>query len=45
MLFDRVKKWYKKGWYTKEDVASFVYKGLLSPRQYEEIVGEEFPTD
>lgn len=42
MLYKNVKKYYTKGWYTKEDVASFVLAGLLSPKQYEEIVGEPF---
>ena len=45
MLYRNVKKYYDKGWYTKEDVASFVYAGLLSPKQYEQITSELFPTE
>lgn len=41
-IFKTVKKYYDKGWYTKEDVASFVTAGLLSPAEYEQIVGEPF---
>ena len=45
MLYKNVKRYYAKGWYTKEEVASFVLAGLLSPKQYKEIVGEAFTSD
>lgn len=41
-IFDKVKKYYDKGWYTKEMVADFVEKGKLTPEEYEEITGEEY---
>lgn len=44
-LFNTIKRYYNKGWYTKEDVASFVMVGLLSPLEYEQIVGEPFPVE
>ena len=44
-IFKTVQRYYKKGYYTKEDVASFVTAGLLSPLEYEEIVGEPFPAE
>lgn len=42
LLYKTVKKWYDKGLYTKEDVASYVVVGLLSPLEYEQITGEEY---
>ena len=45
MLYNTVKKYYNRGWSTKEDVASFVYAGLLSPAQYQSIVGEPFSVE
>lgn len=44
-IFKTVKRYYEKKFYTKEDVASFVTAGLLSPIEYEEIVGEPFPVE
>jgi len=42
LMYRTVKRYYDKGRYTKEDVASFVTAGLLSPLEYEQIVGEPF---
>jgi len=44
-IYKTVERYYKKDFYTKEDVASFVKAGLLSPIEYEEIVGEPFPVE
>ena len=39
-MFAKIKKFYDKGLYTKAMVADFVTKGVITPAQYEEIVGE-----
>lgn len=41
-MFDKVKKYYDLGFYTKAQVAAFVRKGKLTPEQYEEITGEPY---
>lgn len=41
-VYNTVKRSYDKGYYSKEDVASFVKVGLISPLEYEKIVGEPF---
>ncbi len=41
-MYERIKKYYKKGFYTKEQVAMFVEKGVITPEQYEEIIGEQY---
>lgn len=40
--FNTVKRYYKKGWYTVEDVAKFVRQGDLSAEEFEEITGEPY---
>ena len=44
-LYKTIKRYYDKGLYTKEDVASFVYAGLLSPLEYKQITGEDFEAE
>ena len=39
---ERIKKYYTKGIYTKADVADFLEVGLISPSEYEYIVGEPY---
>lgn len=39
-MYEKVKKYYNLGFYTKKQVGDFVKKGYLTPAQYEEIVGE-----
>lgn len=39
-MFKKIKKWYDQGFWTKQMVANAVTKGVLTPEQYEEIVGE-----
>ena len=41
-MFNIVKRFYDKGYYTKEDVAVFVRAGKITAEQYEEIVGEKY---
>ncbi len=41
-MFEKVKKYYDMGIYTKKHVADFVKKGKLTPAQYKEITGEDY---
>lgn len=41
-MFDKIKKYYDRGFYTAEQVADFVKKGKLTAEQYEEITGEPY---
>ncbi|MBR1659259.1 MAG: XkdX family protein [Oscillospiraceae bacterium] len=40
-MFEKVKKFYELGLYSKEQVWQFVVKGKLTEEQYREIVGED----
>lgn len=42
-MFKKIKRWYEQGFWTKAMVAQAVAKGVLTPEQYEEIVGEPYP--
>lgn len=42
-LYDKVKTYYERGYYTKSMVADFVKRGKLTPAQYYTITGEEYP--
>ena len=42
MNFERIKKNYKTGLWTKEMVAFAVVKGVITESQYAEITGEEY---
>jgi uncharacterized XkdX family phage protein len=37
-----VKRYYEKGYYTKDDVKVFVQAGKITPQQYEEITGDPY---
>ena len=39
--FERIKKWYDQGLWTKEQVHQAVDKGLITEEEYLEIVGVE----
>lgn len=41
-MFKIVKRYYDKGIYTKENVATFVRAGKITAEQYEQITGEEY---
>lgn len=41
--FTLIKRFYEKGYWTKEMVADAVRAGKITPEQYEEIVGEAYP--
>lgn len=43
MSYELIKRNYDRGLWSKQMVAVCVRKGLISPEQYFEIVGEEFP--
>ena len=38
-MFEKIKRFYELGLYTKEQVHKFVKKGLITEEQYAEIVG------
>lgn len=40
-MFEKIKKFYNLGLYTKEQVHKFVEKGVITEEQYIEIVGLE----
>lgn len=42
-LFNTVKRYYEKGIYSKDDVATFVRAGKITADEYELITGEEYP--
>lgn len=39
-MFEKIKKFYKQGLYTEEQVYKFVEKGVITDEQYRLIVGE-----
>ena len=41
-LFNTVKRYYDKGIYSAEDVATFVRAGKITPEEYEIITGEPY---
>ena len=41
-LYKTVKRYYDKGIYDKENVATFVRTGQLTPEEYEMITGEVY---
>jgi len=41
-LFNKIKKYYNMGLYTKENVAEFVKKGKLTPEEYKLITGDDY---
>jgi len=41
-MFDKIKKWYDDGMWTKTMVRNAVVKGRITPEQYKEIVGEKY---
>ncbi len=42
MMFEKIKKWYDEGLWTKAMVRNAVKKGKITAEQYEEIVGEPY---
>lgn len=41
-LYKTVKRYYDKGIYDKDDVATFVRAGQITPEEYKMITGEEY---
>lgn len=42
MMFEKIKRWYEEGLWTKAMVRNAVRKGKITAEQYEEIVGEPY---
>lgn len=42
--YSLVKRYYERGYYTKDDVKVFVQAGKITPEQYEEITSESYVT-
>lgn len=42
MMFEKIKKWYEEGLWTKAMVRNAVKKGKITAEQYFEIVGEPY---
>lgn len=40
--FEKIKKWYDQGLWTKEQVHKAVEKGQITPAEYQEIVEENY---
>lgn len=41
-MFERIRKYYDKGLYTKHHMDIFCQKGVITGAQYEEITGEAY---
>ena len=41
-MFEKIKRFYDLGLWTKEQVGSAVEKGVITPEQYKEITGEDY---
>lgn len=41
-MYNKIKHFYDIGLYSKEKVAVFVAKGIITPEQYKEITGEDY---
>lgn len=41
-MFEKIKKWYKQGLWTAEMVWNAVEKAVITEKQYNEIVEEEY---
>lgn len=44
-LYNTVKRYYDRGYYSEADVATFVRAGKITPDEYELITGEPYETD
>lgn len=42
MWFQKIKKYYESGFWTKAMVRNAVIKGKITPEEYEEITGESY---
>lgn len=41
-MYDKIKRFYDMGLYTKTQVRAFADKGVITPEQYKAITGEEY---
>lgn len=37
-MYEKIKNWYRDGWWTKAQVAMAVTKGVITQEQYDDIV-------
>ena len=44
-MLEKIKLFYKKHLYTKEQVHKFLEKGIITEEEYNEIVGEEYDSE
>jgi len=44
-MFNKIKRWYEQGLWTKHMVAQAVEKGVITPEQYTEITGEPWEVE
>lgn len=42
-MYEKIKRWYKQNLWTKKMVRQAVKQGVITPEQYKEIVGEDYP--
>ncbi len=42
LTFDRIKRFYDQGYWTKQQVADAVVYGQITPAEYESITGEPY---
>jgi uncharacterized XkdX family phage protein len=42
MMYEKIKRWYEEGLWTKAMVRNAVRKGKITAEQYEQIVGEPY---
>lgn len=41
-MYEKIKRFYEMGLWSKEQVGNAVDKGVITPEQYKEITGEEY---
>ena len=44
-MYEKIKKWYKQGLWTKIMVVNAVKKGIITKAQYKEITNEEYKAE
>lgn len=44
-MFDDLKRRYEKNWCRKDQLVRFTELGAITESEYEEITGEDFPSD
>ena len=44
-MYEKIKKWYEQGLWSKAMVKNAVDKGIITPEEYETIIGKESEAD